>query len=235
MFKIRHKDERGITKLSWLNSFHTFSFAEYYDLSNMGFGDLRVINDDIIAPDGGFGTHPHNNMEIITVVLEGSLEHRDSIGHVEVLTKGEVQVMTAGTGVLHSEYNYSSTEPLHILQIWILTEKEGLTPRYDQKTFDIDKMLNNLLLIVSRSGESNSLIIHQDAKIYQSILEKDKTIDFEITKKHKYWIQVAKGSIKVNSHILEAGDGLAIENENVVLEITGNDNKSNFLLFQLKE
>lgn len=238
MFKIRHRNERGKTKTDWLTSFHTFSFAQYYDSAHMGFGDLRVINDDVIAPGGGFDMHHHDNMEIITVVLEGSLEHKDSFGHTGVLASGMVQVMSAGSGITHSEYNHSRSkfgEPVHLLQIWILTETANLKPQYNQKKFDTEKMLNDLALIVSKDGESDSLTINQNAKIYQSILEKDKSINFEADKKHKYWIQVAEGSIELNSQPLDAGDGLTIENESVLLRIKGKDKESNFLLFSLKE
>ena len=153
MYKLRPSDKRGTTKNSWLDSKHTFSFADYYDINNMGFSDLRVINDDIVAPGQGFGLHPHSNMEIISIVLEGALEHKDSIGNVSVIKKGEVQKMSAGTGILHSEYNPSKVNPVHFLQIWIIPDKMNLKPYYEQKTFDLEKYSDELILIASQNGE----------------------------------------------------------------------------------
>lgn len=235
MYKLRAREERGKTTTNWLDSYHTFSFAQYFDPFNMGFSDLRVINDDIVSPDGGFSLHPHSNMEIISVVLDGTLEHKDSTGEEQILKKGEVQVMTAGSGVIHSEFNPSSEESVHFLQIWILPNKKNLEPRYDQKAFPKEKMLNELCLIVSREGRDGSLMINQDALIYQSILETDKTIIYEMPKNRKFWIQVAKGAVEVNSNILEAGDGMSIVNEEGMLEIDGVDFESNFLLFDLRK
>lgn len=235
MYKLRAREERGKTTTNWLDSYHTFSFAQYFDPFNMGFSDLRVINDDIVSPDGGFSLHPHSNMEIISVVLDGTLEHKDSTGEEQILKQGEVQVMTAGSGVIHSEFNPSSEKSVHFLQIWILPNKKNLEPRYDQKAFPKEKMLNELCLIVSPEGRDSSLMINQDALIYQSILETDKTIIYEMPKNRKFWIQVAKGAVEVNSNILEAGDGMSIVNEEGMLEIDGVDFESNFLLFNLRK
>lgn len=234
MYKLRPKDERGKTQTYWLDSSHTFSFAEYYDAFHMGFSDLRVINDDIVAPDGGFSLHRHDNMEIITIVLSGELEHKDSLGSVQILRPGEVQVMTAGSGILHSEYNPSSAFPVHFLQIWIMTAKRNLPPAYEQREFGREKMLNKLCLVVSRDGRDGSLKINQDADLYQMILEQKKGIvNFELDKERKYWIQVAKGAVELNKQILVAGDGLAVADERGFIEIKGVDEESNILLFDL--
>lgn len=234
MYKLRLREDRGKTRTQWLDSAHTFSFAQYFDPFNMGFSDLRVINDDIIAPEGGFDLHPHANMEIISVVLEGELEHKDSTGKEELLKAGEVQVMTAGSGIMHSEYNPSPMRNTHLLQIWILPNKKELTPEHAQKAFPKNEMINKLTLIVSQDGKYGSLKINQDAQIFQSIVEADKTILYEMPENRKLWIQVAKGAIEVNSNILEAGDGMSIVNESGILEITGVDFESNFLLFNLR-
>lgn len=234
MYILRAREDRGKTRTNWLDSSHTFSFAQYFDPFNMGFSDLRVINDDKIAPEGGFGLHPHANMEIISVVLQGELEHKDSTGKEEILKAGEVQVMTAGSGVMHSEFNPSSTEITHFLQIWILPNQKELTPKHSQKAFARDEMLNKLCLIVSQDGRWGSLTINQDAKIYQCILEADRTVSYDMPKNRKFWIQAAQGAIEVNSNILEAGDGMSVINEEGPLEITGVDTESNFLLFNLR-
>ncbi len=234
MYKLRLREDRGKTITKWLKSAHTFSFAQYFDPFNMGFSDLRVINDDIVAPDGGFGLHPHANMEIISVVLQGQLEHKDSTGEEKILNAGDIQVMTAGSGVMHSEFNPSSENIVHFLQIWILPCKKNLNPSYEQKHFSKESMLNKLCLIVSDDARHGSLKINQDALIYQSVIEADKTIIYDMPENRKFWIQVAKGAIEVNSNILEAGDGISIVKESGLLEIEGVDMESNFLLFDLR-
>lgn len=234
MFKLRPRDERGATITSWLNSRHSFSFAEYYDLYNMGFSDLRVINDDIVAPGTGFGLHPHNNMEIISIVLEGALEHKDSMGNSSIINRGEIQKMSAGTGIFHSEYNASEIHPVHFLQIWIIPDQKDLTPYYEQKNFNIEKHPNKLILIGSHSGRDNSVKISQDVNLYQAIINTDKVIEFDVKHTRKYWIQAAEGGIDVNSQILTAGDGLAVANEEITLKIQGLSEKSNFLIFDLR-
>ena len=234
MYKLRAREDRGKTITDWLKSAHSFSFAQYYDPFNMGFSDLRVINDDIVEPDGGFDTHPHANMEIITVMLSGEIEHKDSTGQIQTLQAGQVQVMSAGSGILHSEMNPSSTTPAHLLQIWILPNKKNTQPYYETKKFPQEKLLNKLSLIVSGSGEKGSLKIRQDAEIYQSVLEADTTLLFDIPENRKLWLQTAKGAIEVNSNILEAGDGLSIVNEQGELEITGVEEQSTFLIFNLR-
>lgn len=234
MYKLRLREDRGKTLTDWLKSAHTFSFAQYFDPFNMGFSDLRVINDDIIAPSSGFEQHPHSNMEIITVILEGVLEHRDSEGNETFLRPGDVQAMSAGTGIMHSEFNPSVSERSHILQIWILPNRKNLRPEYKQKFFAEDEMKNELKLIVSKDGRKESLKIHQDASIYRSLLEADKTIVYEMPENRKFWLQVARGAIEVNSSILEAGDGISFVDESGYIEISGVDLESDFLLFDLR-
>ncbi len=234
MYKLRLREDRGKTLTDWLKSAHTFSFAQYFDPFNMGFSDLRVINDDIIAPSSGFEQHPHSNMEIITVILEGVLEHRDSEGNETFLRPGDVQAMSAGTGIMHSEFNPSVSERSHILQIWILPNRKNLRPEYKQKFFAEDEMKNELKLIVSKDERKESLKIHQDASIYRSLLEADKTIVYEMPENRKFWLQVARGAIEVNSSILEAGDGISFVDESGYIEISGVDLESDFLLFDLR-
>lgn len=235
MYKLRSKDERGTTKTNWLDSKHTFSFANYYDLANMGFSDLRVINDDIVAPGTGFGLHSHDNMEILSVVLSGTLEHSDSMGNKTAINAGDIQKMSAGTGIYHSEMNPSKTQPVHFLQIWILPDTRNLKPYYEQKTFSRTKLLNNLHLIASKDELKGSLPINQDVNVYQCILEKEKIVNYTAKASRKIWIQAALGKIQVNSQILEAGDGYAIINENDEVSIKGLDKESNFLLFDLRK
>lgn len=234
MYTLRAARERGCTELDWLESRHTFSFAEYYDPEVMGFGDLRVINDDIVAPGTGFGMHPHRDMEIISIVLSGALEHKDSIGSGSVIRPGDVQIMTAGSGIMHSEFNPSQTEPVHFLQIWILTNRKDHPPAYEQKAFKAEEMKNAMCLVVSGTGEDGSLKINQDLRLYQAILEKDAKVSYKITKDRKYWIQVASGKIAVNDQILDEGDGLAILDEENRLEFTGLEDGSNFIFFDLR-
>lgn len=234
MYKLRAREERGKTVTDWLKSAHTFSFAQYFDPFNMGFSDLRVINDDIVEPSGGFRTHSHANMEIISVVLNGALAHKDSTGVSEILYPDRIQVMSAGSGITHSEFNASAVEPLHFLQIWILPNKKNFEPSYDTKDFSREKMLNKLKLIVSGSGKDGSARIHQDAEIYRCFLEADKTVYYGMPENRKLWLQVAQGAIEVNSNILEAGDGMSIVNERGEIEINGVDLESDFLIFNLR-
>lgn len=234
MYKLRSSDKRGTTKNSWLNSKHTFSFADYYDINNMGFSDLRVINDDIVAPGQGFGLHPHSNMEIISIVLEGVLEHKDSIGNVSVIKKGEVQKMSAGTGILHSEYNPSKVNPVHFLQIWIIPDKMNLKPYYEQKTFNLEKYSDELILIASQNGETNSIKISQNVKVYQCLLNNNNTVEFTVKPNRKYWVQIAEGSADINTINLNEGDGLAFSQEDNLLRITSQKDNTNFLIFDLR-
>lgn len=234
MFQLRPGNQRGHTQIGWLNSYHTFSFGEYYDPRFMGFSDLRVINDDVVAPGKGFGTHPHSNMEIISIVLEGALEHKDSLGTGSIIRPGEIQQMTAGTGVFHSEFNPSNIEPVHFLQIWIIPSFQDLKPKYEQKSFERKNLLNQLYPIVTPEGKDGTIQIYQDAEIYQSLIEANQVILFNVVSQRKYWIQVAQGSITVNDHPLIAGDGLAVSDEDQKIEIRGIDKLSNIILFNLR-
>lgn len=234
MFQLRPANQRGHTQIGWLDSYHTFSFGEYYDPRFMGFGDLRVINDDVVAPGMGFGMHPHANMEIVSIVLKGSLEHKDSLGNGDVLKPGDVQKMTAGSGITHSEYNPSDSDPVHFLQIWIMPNIQDLKPSWEQKTFDRKIMTDQLTLLVSPDARDGSMEIHQDAEIWQVLLEENKTTGFDVNAERKVWIQVAEGAITVNDQPLVAGDGLAISGETVNIQIRGIDKLSNVIVFNLR-
>lgn len=234
MFQLRPANQRGHTQIGWLDSYHTFSFGEYYDPRFMGFGDLRVINDDVVAPGMGFGMHPHANMEIVSIVLKGSLEHKDSLGNGDVLKPGDVQKMTAGSGITHSEYNPSDSNPVHFLQIWIIPNIQDLKPSWEQKTFDRKIMTDQLTLLVSPDARDGSMEIHQDAEIWQVLLEENKTTGFDVNAERKVWIQVAEGAITVNDQPLVAGDGLAISGETVNVQIRGIDKLSNVIVFNLR-
>jgi len=207
---VRKAEDRGRANFGWLDSKHSFSFGHYYDPEHMGFGPLRVINDDRVAPGGGFPTHPHSDMEIISYVLEGALEHKDSLGTGSVIRPGDVQRMSAGTGVRHSEYNASKSEPVHFLQIWIIPEKEGLKPSYEQKTFADSDKRGRLRLIASRDGREGSVVVHQDVDLYATLLEKGDAVTHDIAPQRGGWVQVARGSIVLNGEPLKEGDGVAI-------------------------
>jgi len=228
MIELRHRDERGHFDHGWLNTYHTFSFDRYYDPQHMGFRALRVINEDRVAPAQGFGTHPHRDMEILTYILEGALEHKDSMGTGSVIRPGEIQRMSAGTGVTHSEFNPSRNEPVHLLQIWILPEATGIKPSYEQKEFNRDEMRGKLRLIAAREPVTGAVKIHQDVRLYATILE-GQTITYDLQKGRFAWLQVARGSLQLDGIKLEAGDGAAVA-ENETLQITGNGEA---LLFDL--
>jgi redox-sensitive bicupin YhaK (pirin superfamily) len=213
MITIRPANERGRTALDWLDSRHSFSFGDYYDPAHMGFRSLRVVNDDQIAPGAGFGTHPHRDMEIISYVVNGALEHRDSLGSGEVLRPGEVQRMTAGTGVLHSEFNPSPAEPTHLLQIWLLPERRGLTPGYEQKAYPDAERRGRWRLVASRDGRDGSVTIHQDAELYATLLEPGDEATHTLRPGRHAWVQVARGAVTVNGRPLRAGDGAAVSDE----------------------
>ncbi len=210
MLQVRRGGERGQAQHGWLDSRHTFSFADYYDPAHMGFGVLRVINEDRVAPRAGFPTHSHQNMEIITYVLSGALEHKDSLGNGSIIRPGDVQRMSAGTGVRHSEYNASSAEPVHFLQIWILPARHGLAPSYEQKHYNQDALHGQLRLLVSPEGGDNSVVIHQDAKIYAARLADGGTATHALERGRKAYVHVAQGAIAMNDQALVAGDGVAI-------------------------
>lgn len=234
MIQLRQRDERGRTRIDWLDSYHTFSFGDYYDPAYERFSDLRVINDDRIAPSKGFATHPHRNMEIVTVVLSGTLAHKDSLGNGSLIHPGEVQCMSAGTGIQHSEFNPSDTDEVHLLQIWILPEKKGLEPGYEQRSFPRDEKLNRWCLIASRDGRDGSVIVHQDVSIYATILETGHELSFDVPPGRAAWAQLATGVIQVNGSILEAGDGLAIPG-GTHLDLEGLSREAELLLFDLRE
>jgi len=216
MLMIRRAGERGHFNHGWLDSYHTFSFADYYDPKWMGFRSLRVINEDRVAPGQGFGTHPHRDMEILTYVLEGGLRHRDSMGNGEVIHPGEVQRMTAGTGVAHSEFNDSKSEPVHLLQIWILPERKGLTPGYEQKFFADEEKRGRLRLVASPEANDGSVKIHQDVKLYASLLGAGETVTHPLAAGRAAWVQVARGSVTLNGHALGQGDATAVTDEAAV-------------------
>ena len=213
MIHLRKSDDRGRADHGWLDSRHTFSFAEYHDPHYMGFRSLRVINEDRVRPGEGFGTHPHRDMEILSYVIEGALEHKDNMGTSSVIRPGEVQRMTAGTGVLHSEYNPSRKEPVHFLQIWIVPEKKGLRPGYEQKMFSEAERRNRLRLVASRDRRDGSLAIHQDADLYTTLLDPGTSVVHPLAADRHAWIQVARGEVSLNGRPLHAGDGAAVSKE----------------------
>src|SRR5436190_521504 len=198
MIGVRLAEDRGRTAIDWLDSRHSFSFNDYYDPRHMGFRSLRVINDDRVAPAAGFGAHPHRDMEIITYVLSGALEHRDSLGSGEVLRPGEVQRMTAGTGIRHSEFNPSETEPVHLLQIWLLPERTGLTPGYEQKAYPEAERRGRWRLVASPDGRDGSVTVHQDAAMSVTILDAGQTVMYELARGRHAWVQVARGAVTLN-------------------------------------
>ena len=207
---LRRSEERGKANFGWLDSRHSFSFGHYHDPAHMGFGPLRVINEDKVAPGGGFPTHPHSNMEIISYVLEGALEHKDSIGTGSVIRPGDVQCMTAGSGVRHSEFNASKTDPVHFLQIWVIPEKQGLKPSYEQKSFSVEDKRGRLRLIGSRDGRENSVTIHQDVDLYATVLKAGEAVTHTIADGRGAWVQVVRGAATLNDTRLDAGDGVAV-------------------------
>jgi hypothetical protein len=216
MLLIRRSDERGRANHGWLDSRHTFSFADYHDPRFMGYGPLRVINEDRVQAGQGFGTHGHRDMEIISYVLEGELAHRDSIGNGSVIRRGDVQRMTAGTGVQHSEFNHSQTELVHFLQIWIFPDRRGLAPGYEEKHFADDAKRGRLKLVASRDGRDGSVSIHQDADLYSTLLAAGEEVTHTTERIRKGWVQVASGAVTVNGESLAAGDGAAIAYEEAV-------------------
>jgi len=213
MFTIRKGTDRGTTRLDWLDSRHTFSFGDYVDPKHHHFHALRVINDDRVAPAGGFGTHPHRDMEILTYVLAGQLEHRDSMGNGEIIHAGEWQAMHAGTGILHSEFNPSDFDPVHLLQIWVLPDRKGYTPGYQQKRFPEAETSGRWRLIGSPEGTDGSLVVHQDVRIYLTKLAPSKSVKHELNPGRGAFLHVATGAVQVNGQRLAGGDGAAIEND----------------------
>ncbi|HEY0405415.1 MAG TPA: pirin family protein [Pyrinomonadaceae bacterium] len=231
MINVRRAKERGHFDFGWLDTYHTFSFGDYYDPRFMGFRDLRVINEDRVHPGHGFPTHGHRDMEIVTYVLEGGLEHRDSIGTGSVIRPGEVQRMSAGRGVRHSESNHSESEPVHLLQIWIMPDEQGIEPSYEQKNYTDEEKRGRLRLIASRDGRDGSVHIHQDAAIYAALLEPGQEVTHTLGPQRHAWAQVARGAVNINGQSLEQGDGAAVSDESS-LKIEGRE-ASEILLFDL--
>jgi len=213
MITLRRAAERGRSDLGWLDSRHTFSFADYHDPANMGFGSLRVINDDRVAPGKGFGTHAHRDMEIVSYVLEGAVEHKDSMGNGSVIVPGDVQRMSAGTGVRHSEFNPSASAPVHFLQIWILPEKQGLPPSYEQRRFEADEKRGKLRLVASRDGREGSVTVHQDVRLFAVTLGQGESVPLELDQGRRAWVHVATGSVALGKTEMGEGDGAALERE----------------------
>jgi len=231
MLAIRRADERGRTHLGWLDSRHTFSFGDYHDPEAMGFSVLRVINDDRVRPGAGFPRHPHRDMEIVSYVLDGAIEHQDSLGTGSVIRPGEVQRMTAGTGVLHSEHNPSGRDGLHFLQIWILPERRGLPPSYEQKAFSPESLENQLRLVASRDGRDGSVTVHQDVRLYAGRLGVGAKASAPLDPRRLGWLQVARGAVVANGQRLGEGDGAALDGE-AALEVVAERN-AEVLLFDL--
>ncbi|MCB1121690.1 MAG: pirin family protein [Verrucomicrobiae bacterium] len=213
MKRLRKAEERGHVRWDWLDTYHTFSFGEYYDPKHMGWGPLRVMNDDTIAGGGGFPMHPHRDMEIFSYVTEGALAHKDSMGSASQVHPGRVQLMGAGTGVYHSEFNPSETESTRLLQIWIQPERPGLEPSYQEKDFDLELRRNRWLTLVSPQGEDGMVDIRQDVRIYNAVLDAGNTVDLPSSEGRKGWLQVADGELQVGDLTLKRGDGLALEDE----------------------
>ncbi|HEY2387494.1 MAG TPA: pirin family protein [Candidatus Binatia bacterium] len=233
MISRRPSAERGHFDHGWLDTFHTFSFADYHDPAYMGFRALRVINEDRVAPGRGFGTHPHADMEIVTFVLAGALAHADSMGTGSTIRPGDVQRMSAGTGVTHSEFNASRSEPVHLMQIWILPERRGLQPEYEQKAFPEAERRGRMRLIVSRDGAEGSVTLHQDARIYATVLAAGERVTHTLAPGRSAWVQLADGAVRLNGTALTAGDGAAVTGE-TALEIGADGaGRIELLLFDL--
>lgn len=231
MIAIRRSHERGHDSLGWLDSYHTFSFASYYDPDQMGFRQLRVINQDHVQPGYGFPLHSHRDMEIISYVLQGALEHEDSLGHRSSLRSGEVQVISAGTGIAHGEHNRSRTEPVHFLQIWVVPDRSGLRPRYAQKAFSEQERRGRLCLIASGDSRDGSLQIHQDASVYASLLDAGQQVVPAIAPGRHVWVHVARGTVQLNDHLLDSGDGAAVSEEHALTILASES--AELLLFDL--
>jgi len=231
MIQLRPSEARGRGKLDWLDSYFSFSFAQYYDPAHMNFSELRVINEDYIAPNQGFATHGHQDMEIVTYVLEGKLEHKDSIGNGSIIRPGDVQRMSAGKGILHSEFNPSVDTPVHLLQIWITPNQFGFEPSYEQKFFSPEEKRGRLKLVASPDGQQGSITIHQDAYIYASILAQGETVTHALPNR-RVWLQMTKGSVSLNGKTLNTGDGAGISQEDSIT-LMGQASETEFLLFDL--
>jgi quercetin 2,3-dioxygenase len=231
MITLRHADERGHFDHGWLKTYHTFSFGEYFDPSFMGFHSLRVINEDYVQPGTGFPMHAHRDMEIITIVLDGALQHKDSVGNGSVIRPGDVQRMSAGTGIRHSEFNPSQNDPVHLLQIWLLPERSGLDPGYEQISFKPESAHNRLYLLAAQASSNGALTIHQDAKLYICSLSGGQSLDTHLAATRHAWLQVIQGELDLNGQAVHKGDGAAISKERL-LRLNANQ-PSQFLLFDL--
>lgn len=231
MITLRKSEDRGHFDFGWLDTYHTFSFDRYYDPAHMLFRSLRVINEDRVAPGQGFPRHSHADMEIVTYILSGALEHRDSMGNGSVIRPGDIQRMSAGTGVSHSEYNPSETEPVHLLQIWILPRARGLNPSYEQKAFSRDERGGRFRLVASEDGREGSVTIQQDARLYATILPRGALVEHKLAESRYAWVQVARGTVKLNDVELNQGDGAAISEEAIIKLVAHDD--AEVLLFDL--
>jgi redox-sensitive bicupin YhaK (pirin superfamily) len=231
MIQIRKAIDRGHIDHGWLNTYHTFSFGSYRDPKHTSFRALRVMNEDVVAAGQGFGTHPHSDMEIVTYVLEGELEHKDSMGNGEVLHAGEFQRMSAGTGITHSEFNPSKTQPVHLYQIWLFPERKGIEPSYEQKRFAEEERINQLRLVASPDAANGSLAIHQDARIYLSTLREGSQVSHALSAGRHAWLQVLRGRVTLNGQLLDTSDGAAVSDESV-LDIQAKED-AEIMLFDL--
>ena len=231
MIQVRKATERGHANHGWLDTYHTFSFSSYQDPKHMRFRSLRVMNEDVVAPGQGFGTHPHNDMEIVTYVLAGALEHRDSMGNGELLRPGEFQRMTAGTGITHSEFNPSKSEPVHLYQIWLLPERKDIVPSYEQKRFPEEDRHNQLQMVASRDAAHGSLLIHQDARTYLSKIDAGKEVEHELLPDRHAWLQVLRGTVSLSGIKLGTSDGVAVSDErSLIIEA---NTEAEIMLFDL--
>lgn len=230
MLRLRPSQERGYAEHSWLKSYHTFSFSSYFDRNHMHFRSLRVMNEDWIDPSAGFPTHPHDNMEIITYVIEGRVAHKDSMGNVEQIQPGEIQCMSAGTGITHSEFNPSDTDTTHLYQIWLMPAKNNIKPTYQQIRYD-QAALGDLVLLASQDARDGAVFINQDVDLYRAEMQAGQEVKFDIRPGRGVWIQLVKGELDVNGESLQTGDGLAVEEEPGLVMTT--DSKAEFLLFDL--
>lgn len=233
MKQLIRSEDRGHANHGWLDSYHTFSFSSYYNPEMMGFGPLRVINEDRVAPGAGFPLHPHRDMEIITYVISGALEHKDTLGSNAVIRPGEVQKMSAGTGIRHSEFNPSSQDEVHLLQIWILPDEQGIEPSYDQRSFAEKLQENSLVLVASKDGRDDTVHLRQDAEIWISKPALDETVDFPLKRDRAAWLQVVRGEIDVEGEILKAGDALAVA-EDETLRWTAKSGDAELMIFDLR-
>jgi quercetin 2,3-dioxygenase len=232
MITVRPAHERGAANFGWLDSHHSFSFGNYYDPNHMGFASLRVINEDKVSPRKGFGTHGHRDMEIISYVLNGALEHKDSIGNGSIIRPGDVQRMTAGSGILHSEYNASDTEPVHFLQIWILPETSNLEPGYEQIHVEPEQRQGQLRLVGSRDGRNGSVTVHQDVDLYATTLAAGGVVSHTLKPSRIAWVQIARGTLDLNGHTLNAGDGASVTDLET-LTLTGASEEAEALVFDM--